>query len=108
MEVTAVLAALEALDGLVEVVSDSTYVVNCFRQGWWVNWEARGWRNAKGQPVANQDLWKPLVRAVKERGKDQVAFRWVKGHSADVMNDLADALAVEAARTQRGVSGGSR
>lgn len=106
MEVTAVVAALGALDGPVEVVSDSTYVVNCFRQGWWVNWEARGWRNSKGQPVANQDLWKPLVRAVRQRGDGQVGFRWVKGHSGDVMNDLADRLAVEAARAQLGVSGG--
>ncbi len=105
MELAAVLSALEALEGPVEVVSDSTYVVNCFRQGWWMGWEARGWRNARGQPVANQDLWRPLVRAVKGR-REEVAFRWVKGHSADVMNDLADRLALQAAMTQSGVSGG--
>ena len=56
---------LEALDGVssgrVRVVSDSTYVVNCFRQRWWAGWRAEGWRNAKGEPVANQDLWRPLV-----------------------------------------------
>jgi ribonuclease HI len=27
-----------------------------------------------------------------------VTFRWVKGHSGDVMNDLVDRLAVEQAR----------
>jgi ribonuclease HI len=46
--------------------------------------------------VANRDLWEPLVDLVRERG--DVTFRWVKGHSGDVMNDLVDRLAVEAAR----------
>jgi ribonuclease HI len=80
--------------GPIEVVSDSTYVVNCFRDGWWVRWQANGWRNAKKQPVANADLWRPLVDLVA--GHD-VRFRWVKGHSGDPMNDLVDRLAVAAA-----------
>jgi len=101
MEVRAVLEALSAHDGRVVVVSDSAYVVNCFRQHWWVNWKARGWRNAKGQPVANQDLWRPLIELVQNRGFDQVSFRWVKGHSGDPMNELVDKLATEAATEQR-------
>ena len=44
-----------------EVVSDSTYVVNCFRQRWWAGWHRRDWRNAQGKPVANRDLWEPLL-----------------------------------------------
>ena len=95
MEITAVLEALRVLApaGAVIVVSDSTYVVNCFRDRWYVKWEANGWRNAKRQPVANDDLWRPLVELV--RGND-VTFRWVKGHSGDRLNDLVDALAVAA------------
>ena len=77
----------------VEVVSDSTYVVNCFRDGWWVRWEKNGWRNAKKQPVANADLWKPIVELVRD---GDVRFRWVKGHGDDPMNDLVDRLAVAA------------
>ena len=46
------------------MVSDSTYVINCFRDKWWVNWQRNGWRNSKRQPVANADLWKPLVELV--------------------------------------------
>ena len=46
------------------------------------------------KPVANQDLWKPLVEAVTTRG--DVSFVWVKGHSGDEWNDIADQLAVEA------------
>jgi len=95
MEITAALEAVRALApaGPVVVVSDSTYVVNCFRDRWWVKWEANGWRNAKKQPVANADLWRPLVELV---GRSEVTFRWVKGHSGDRLNDLVDQLAVAA------------
>ena len=79
--------------GPVEVVSDSTYVVNCFRDRWYVGWRRRGWKNSKGQPVANDDLWRPLIDAVES---GDVTFRWVKGHSGDPMNDLVDGLAVAA------------
>ena len=95
MELNAVLQAIEALGSSrpLEIVSDSTYVVNCFRDRWWEKWERNGWKNAKRQPVANDDLWRPLVAAVKA---GSITFRWVKGHSGDPMNDLVDQLAVEA------------
>ena len=96
MEIFAVLDALRTLGGggvPIEVVSDSTYVVNCFRDGWWKRWERNGWQNSKRQPVANADLWKPLIELVRDA---DVTFRWVKGHSGDPMNDLVDALAVAA------------
>jgi ribonuclease HI len=99
MEIQAALEAVTALDGPLMVVSDSTYVVNCFRDGWWRGWLARGWTNSAKKPVANRDLWEPLVAAVRDRG--QVDFRWVKGHSGDQMNDLVDRLAVAAAAEQR-------
>ncbi len=93
MEIRAALEAVRALDGRpLEVVSDSTYVVNCFRDRWWAGWLERGWVNSKRQPVANRDLWEPLVALVRKRG--DVSFRWVRGHSGDPMNDLVDRLAV--------------
>jgi ribonuclease HI len=95
MEVTAVLEAVRHLDGPLLVKSDSTYVVNCFRDRWWVKWQQNGWRNSNRKPVANRDLWEPLVTLVNERG--DVTFEWVKGHGADRMNILVDMLAVEAA-----------
>lgn len=95
MEVRAVLEALRANAGQLTIVSDSTYVVNCFRDSWWVRWQKNGWRNAKKEPVANTDLWKPLIDLYQERLPE---FRWVKGHSGDRMNDLVDRLAVVAAQ----------
>jgi ribonuclease HI len=97
MEIQAALEAVTALDGTLVVVSDSTYVVNCFRDAWWKGWLARGWVNSAKKPVANRDLWEPLIESVRDRG--DVSFRWVKGHSGDTMNDLVDRLAVEAGRS---------
>jgi ribonuclease HI len=96
MEIKAALEAVRALSGPVMVVSDSTYVVNCFRDSWWEGWLRRGWTNTAKKPVANRDLWEPLITRFTERG--DVSFRWVKGHSGDPMNDLVDRLAVEAGR----------
>jgi ribonuclease HI len=103
MEIMAAYEAVRAHPGPVQVVSDSTYVVNCFRDRWWEGWIRRGWKNTAKKPVANRDLWEPFVELVRSR--DDVAFRWVKGHSGDKMNDLVDALAVEAAQSQEGRSG---
>jgi len=104
MEIMAALEALLALRGAVHVMADSTYVVNCFRDRWWEGWIKRGWRNSRKEPVANRDLWEPLIGVYLER-RGEVTFEWVKGHSEDPMNDLVDRLAVDAARTQEGRSG---
>jgi uncharacterized phage-like protein YoqJ len=103
MEVQAALEAVRANRGPLVVVSDSTYVVNCHRDRWYQGWQRKGWRR-NGQPVVNQDLWKPLVQLFESRA-DELRFEWVKGHSGDAMNDVVDRLAVEAASTQRGRSG---
>jgi ribonuclease HI/uncharacterized phage-like protein YoqJ len=103
MEISAAFEAVKALSGRLEVVSDSTYVVNCFRDRWHEGWIKRGWLNSAKKPVANRDLWEPLIELVLERR--DVTFRWVKGHGVDAMNDLVDRLAVEAALTQTARSG---
>jgi ribonuclease HI len=103
MEIRAALEAVRALDGPVEVVSDSTYVVNCFRDRWWESWLRKGWINSAKKPVANRDLWEPLIDLYRSRA--DVTFRWVKGHGVDRMNMLVDQLAVEASLTQAGRSG---
>ena len=102
MEITAALEALLALaddPGPIVVVSDSTYVVNCFRDRWWEGWIRRGWLNSQRKPVANRDLWEPLIDLVRKRG--DVTFSWVKGHSGDRLNDLVDEMAVAASLSGR-------
>jgi ribonuclease HI len=108
MEITAVLEALRALTpgwpAEIQVVSDSTYVVNCFRDRWWEGWLKRDWKNSQRKPVANRDLWEPLL-AVALSPDVPVTFRWVKGHSGDRWNDVVDELATEAADQGHGSSG---
>jgi ribonuclease HI len=100
MEVLAAFEAVNSNPGPIEIRSDSTYVVKCFNDSWWVGWIRRGWRNSAGKPVANRDLWEPFVEAV--RARDDVSFTWVKGHGTDPMNEWVDTLAVEAALSGEG------
>jgi ribonuclease HI len=104
MELTAALEALRAIPGPLEVRSDSEHVVKGINDRWYVKWEDNGWRNSKKKPVANDDLWRPIVGLVHQRGSE-LQFVWVKAHADDPMNDLVDRLATEAARTQSARSG---
>ena len=93
MELTAVIEALAALKRpcKVQLYLDSQYV----RQGiteWIRGWKAKGWVTASRQPVKNADLWKRLDALVSQGGH-QIEWRWVRGHSGDVGNEKADALA---------------
>jgi ribonuclease HI len=102
MEIKAALEAVRGLPGRLEVVSDSAYVVNCFKQRWHVTWRANGWRNSQKKPVANRDLWEPFIELALAR---HVTFRWVKGHGTDPMNAWVDELAVLAAQSGQGQKG---
>lgn len=104
MEVMAVLQALQSHGGKVEIYSDSAYVVNCFQNKWWRGWEAKGWKNAKGAPVANQDLWRPLIALYKTR--EGINFNKVKGHSGVPLNERADQLANDQASVAAGLRDG--
>ena len=94
MELTAAMMALEALKRPCRVVlhTDSEYVRNGITR-WHTGWVRRNWRNAAGDPVANMPLWQRLLAAAKDH---EVEWRWVRGHSGDVMNERADALATAA------------
>jgi len=91
MELMAALEAVRTLPGPLHIISDSTYVVNCFKDDWWKGWLKRGWKNSQKKPVANRDIWEPLIELYQER---DITFEWVKGHSGDRWNDRADELAV--------------
>ena len=103
MEITAALEAAGSHPGPLVIVSDSTYVVHCWRDRWWEGWLRRGWRNAKKDPVANRDLWEQLVPHFRDRA--DLELRWVKGHGGDPMNDVVDRLAVRASHAGHGDTG---
>ncbi|CAN7368271.1 ribonuclease H family protein [Rhizobacter sp. LjRoot28] len=94
-------AALEGLSRVpvgaaVELVSDSQYVLKGLSE-WRAGWERKGYRNSKGEQVANLALWKQLFAAADAR---KVTTRWVRGHNGDVYNERADALANKALATR--------
>lgn len=103
MELSAVLRACERFEDPLHIVSDSTYVVNCWRDRWWSGWLKRNWRNSRKDPVANRDLWEQVVPHFRDR--PGLRLEWVKGHSGDRWNDLVDRLAVGAVQRRGDTSG---
>lgn len=77
---------------MVCIHSDSQYVVNGFPRAVGGFWQTVKWRTKDGNDIANQDLWKDLIREVKKTRK-RIEVLKVKGHSGDQHNDKADALA---------------
>ena len=94
MELMAAIKALEAIkssDIAIDLFTDSKYVMDGITQ-WSVKWKKNGWKKSKNSKshVKNVDLWQKLNELNQ---KYQVLWRWVKGHSGDEGNDMADALA---------------
>ena len=91
MELRAAIEALKALrqPASVEIYTDSVYLRDGITK-WIENWRVNGWKTANKKAVKNVDLWKKLRELVKS---NQVEWNWIKGHSNDPMNDLADRLA---------------
>ncbi len=97
MELQAVIEAFKALNRpcVVDVYSDSAYVINAFKQNWIDNWLKNGWKNAAGQTVSNKDLWQELLELVNSH---TVTWHKVKGHSDNPYNNRCDDLAVQAVK----------
>ncbi|WP_196157815.1 ribonuclease HI [Reinekea sp. G2M2-21] len=94
MELLATIEGLRALKRPVPVdlYTDSKYVQQGITQ-WISNWKRNGWKTAAKKPVKNQDLWQMLDEVL---GAHEVTWHWVKGHSGNKYNELADQLANKA------------
>ena len=99
MELIACIKALEALKQpcKVDLYSDSAYVVNCFLQGWLINWKLTGWKGANKKPVKNLELWQQLDALCNIH---EVTWHKVKGHADNVYNNRCDQLAVAAIKQE--------
>ena len=93
MELTAVLTALAILKEpcVVELYSDSKYVVDAIEKGWLYGWQKKGWIKADKKPVLNVDLWQQLLLLL---ARHDVRLHWVKGHAENEKNNRCDQLAV--------------
>ena len=101
MELTAAIKALEYCEiqekkqpslKHIKIFTDSNYL----KEGitvWINNWEKNNWKTADKKNVKNIDLWKKLKELTKSI---QIEWNWIKGHSGNPMNELADRLAKKA------------
>ena len=94
MELLAAIMSLKKIKTNSEVVifTDSTYVKNGITE-WMKKWKKNGWKNSSKKPVKNKDLWEKLDKLCEA---NSVSWKWVKGHSTNEFNNLADELATKA------------
>ena len=92
MELTAVIQALSLLKEpcIVELWSDSKYVIDGLSKGWAKGWKARGWVKSDKKPVENQDLWQELLKLTAIH---KVKWIKVRGHADNPLNNRCDELA---------------
>ena len=97
MELTGVITALKALKEpcIVELYSDSKYVIDALDKGWAKGWKARGWVKGDKKPALNPDLWAALLDLCDYH---TVHLHWVKGHADNPFNNRCDELAVAESR----------
>jgi len=94
MELTAPIMALQKINPKSEITifTDSNYVKSGITE-WIKKWEVNGWKSSNKKPIKNKDLWIKLDNLCK---KNEIKWKWVKGHSNNKYNDLADELATQA------------
>ena len=93
MELTAVIEALALLKEpcVVELYSDSKYVIDGLSKGWAKGWQKRGWIKSDKKPALNPDLWERLL-ALTDR--HEMHYHWIKGHAENEKNNRCDQMAV--------------
>ena len=91
MELTAAIKTLQyfKMKKEITIYTDSKYVMNGI-ESWIINWKKNGWKTASKKPVKNRDLWEALDNEIL---RHKIKWQWVKGHSGDPNNEIADYLA---------------
>ena len=94
MEMLAVIKSLQCINSnfKITIYTDSTYVKDGITS-WIHNWKANNWKNSQKKDVKNKDLWQDLD-AISENL--DINWQWVKGHSGNIENTIADELATSA------------
>lgn len=93
MELTGVISALSALKEpcIVELYSDSKYVIDAITKGWARSWKKNNWVKSDKKPALNADLWDTLLSLADIH---ELNCHWVRGHADNEYNNRCDKLAV--------------
>jgi ribonuclease HI len=97
MEMVAVIKALQFISTQsdINLFTDSKYVKDGITK-WIHGWKKNNWQNSQKKEVKNKDLWVELDILSQ---KHNIKWIWVKGHSGNTENEIADKLATEAIET---------
>ena len=74
---------------------DSAYVINCYKEEWYVKWLSNGWRTSQNKTVINIDLWEQLIPYFDNFW---YSFSKVEGHSGNYWNEICDELVQQEAK----------
>tara|TARA_B100001996_G_scaffold39972_2_gene29239 strand:+ start:58 stop:504 length:447 start_codon:yes stop_codon:yes gene_type:complete len=100
MELTAAIKALSVLKNKCNVViyTDSKYLMDGISI-WIDSWKKNNWRTSNKKEVKNIDLWKMIDSLNQDH---DIEWKWVKGHSGNSGNEMADDLANYAISSKSG------
>jgi len=98
MELLAAIKSLEKIKNerntdKIHIFSDSKYVIQGITS-WITSWKKNNWKNSNKKSIKNKDLWQTLDSLNAELS---VNWQWIKAHSGNIYNEMADSLAREAA-----------
>ena len=98
MELLATINSIKFIDINIKInlFTDSNYVKSGITI-WIKNWVKNNWKNSQKKDVANKNLWIELLNLEK---KNEINWFWVKGHSNNIYNNLADRYAVLSMKNQ--------
>jgi ribonuclease HI len=96
MELLAIIVGLEKLKEpcIVDIYSDSKYIIDALTKGWAKKWQKNNWMRNKKEEAKNIDLWERLLNLCDQH---KINANWVKGHAGHPENERCDKLAVAAA-----------
>lgn len=99
MELMGVISGLEKLKtkSIVNVYTDSRYVVDGINKGWAEKWKSNNWFRTKSEKAENYDLWERLLALIAKH--KEVRVNWIKGHAGHLENERCDELATTALKS---------
>ena len=91
MEITAAIEALRSIKikSNIIIYTDSKYLMNGINT-WIHDWKKKNWRTSSNKGVKNVDLWQIIDEL---NSNHSIKWIWVKGHSGNPGNEMADELA---------------